>query len=260
MRAFTLIELLIVVAIIAILAAIAVPNFLEAQTRAKVSRTLADMRAISTGIEAFRIDQNLYPVGSDSPAKVPQQVVDDVTSQAGGYDYYTFSTRANTYGGRDFDYLGENTGGAIWFGLTTPISYFSSSLADPFITGGRVTYAYREARGGQSGSGWILTSVGPDTDIATNWRGGGTTEPAPSNPFASGSPVAAAFDSAAAEISPNEGRHGDISERAIQADANGYGLGELQTALALLSYDPTNGTVSDGDLWRIGPGGGSSQR
>ena len=37
-RAFTLIEVLIVVMIIAILAAIAVPNFLEAQVRAKTSR------------------------------------------------------------------------------------------------------------------------------------------------------------------------------------------------------------------------------
>lgn len=46
---FTLIELLIVVAIIAILAAIAVPNFLEAQMRAKVSRTKADMRSMVTG-------------------------------------------------------------------------------------------------------------------------------------------------------------------------------------------------------------------
>lgn len=59
--AFTLIELLIVVAIIAILAAIAVPNFLEAQTRSKVSRTKADMRTIATALEVYRIDQNRYP-------------------------------------------------------------------------------------------------------------------------------------------------------------------------------------------------------
>lgn len=60
-RAFTLIELLIVVAIIAILAAIAVPNFLEAQTRSKVSRCVADMRSIITGLESYHIDNNHYP-------------------------------------------------------------------------------------------------------------------------------------------------------------------------------------------------------
>ncbi|HOE97615.1 MAG TPA: prepilin-type N-terminal cleavage/methylation domain-containing protein [Candidatus Sumerlaeota bacterium] len=58
LKAFTLIELLIVVAIIAILAAIAVPNFLEAQSRAKVSRSRSDMRSIATALEAYRIDNN----------------------------------------------------------------------------------------------------------------------------------------------------------------------------------------------------------
>ena len=60
-RAFTLIELLIVVAIIAILAAIAVPNFLEAQTRARVSRTDNDLRTIELAMESYRIDNNGYP-------------------------------------------------------------------------------------------------------------------------------------------------------------------------------------------------------
>ncbi|MBN1516425.1 prepilin-type N-terminal cleavage/methylation domain-containing protein [Candidatus Sumerlaeota bacterium] len=60
-RGFTLIELLIVVLIIAILAAIAVPNFLEFQTRAKVSRVKADMRAAITALEAYFVDNNVYP-------------------------------------------------------------------------------------------------------------------------------------------------------------------------------------------------------
>jgi type II secretion system protein G len=60
-RAFTLVELLVVVAIIAILAAIALPNFLEAQTRARVTRSRADMRTVETALEAYRVDFNRYP-------------------------------------------------------------------------------------------------------------------------------------------------------------------------------------------------------
>lgn len=62
-NAFTLIELLIVVAIIAILAAIAVPNFLEAQVRAKVSRVKSDLRSLATALESYVVDHNHYPYG-----------------------------------------------------------------------------------------------------------------------------------------------------------------------------------------------------
>ncbi len=65
-RAFTLIELLIVVAIIAILAAIALPNFQEAQVRAKVSRVKADMRTLSTALEAYCLDMGQYPQSVDN--------------------------------------------------------------------------------------------------------------------------------------------------------------------------------------------------
>ena len=60
-RAFTLIELLIVVAIIGILAAIAIPNFMNAQVRAKVSRVQADHATIATALESYCIDFNTYP-------------------------------------------------------------------------------------------------------------------------------------------------------------------------------------------------------
>ncbi len=60
--AFTLIELLIVVAIIGILAAIAVPNFINARMRASIAKIQADGKALATALESYKIDRNNYPV------------------------------------------------------------------------------------------------------------------------------------------------------------------------------------------------------
>ena len=64
---FTLIELLIVIAIIGILAAIAIPNLLNAVQRGKQKRTMSDMRALATAIEAYAVDNNVYPAASCNP-------------------------------------------------------------------------------------------------------------------------------------------------------------------------------------------------
>jgi len=59
--AFTLIELLIVAAIIGILTAIAVSNFMNAQIRAKVARVEAELKTCATVIELYRLDRGYYP-------------------------------------------------------------------------------------------------------------------------------------------------------------------------------------------------------
>jgi prepilin-type N-terminal cleavage/methylation domain-containing protein len=53
---FTLVEIMIVVAIIALLAAIAVPNFLRARKRSQATRILEDLRDLDHALDQYAID------------------------------------------------------------------------------------------------------------------------------------------------------------------------------------------------------------
>jgi prepilin-type N-terminal cleavage/methylation domain-containing protein len=124
--AFTLIELLIVVAIIAILAAIAVPHFLAAQTRAKVSRVRADMRTVATALESYRTDWAVYPSSRGANCE---------TDPVHRYDGYGRLCRA-----------GFRT---ISLRLSTPVAYLTrASIEDPF-------------KGSASEGGWPYASENP---------------------------------------------------------------------------------------------------
>ena len=55
---FTLVEIMIVVAIIALLAAIAVPNFLRSRKRSQATQVLEDLRIIDGAIDQYAIENN----------------------------------------------------------------------------------------------------------------------------------------------------------------------------------------------------------
>jgi len=57
-KGFTLVEIMIVVAIIALLAAIAVPGFLRARKRSQATRILNDLRMIDSAVDQYAIETN----------------------------------------------------------------------------------------------------------------------------------------------------------------------------------------------------------
>jgi type IV pilus assembly protein PilA len=68
---FTLIELMIAVAIVGILAALAIPNFLRFQLRAKSSEAKANLAAIRTSEDAYFSEFGVFIAAAATPAALP---------------------------------------------------------------------------------------------------------------------------------------------------------------------------------------------
>jgi type II secretory pathway pseudopilin PulG len=209
-----LIELLIVVAIIAILAAIAVPNFLEAQIRAKVSKAVAHMRTLAVACEAFRVDHNCYIPNWSGANEYPSFVQDRMDP--------LWTPRSN-----DINIPAAS--------LTSPIPYITGFISDPFMegrayidSGGYVAdYAWMYGVDKTSTEAFIFASRGPDRESERPAPGGASPKNRTAGCFLT------LYDTLGRQRTKEIFLVGDRAN-------NWYG-----------SYDPTNGTVSRGNIPRL---------
>jgi general secretion pathway protein G len=115
-KGFTLVELMIVVAIIGLVAAIAVPGFLKARNSARNSRFTGDLRTARQAFIVYSMEQGAYPA-DETPAVTPS----GMGPYLGRFDW----TADTVLGGQwDWDYK--------VFGITAGVSVYrpSSSAAE----------------------------------------------------------------------------------------------------------------------------------
>jgi type IV pilus assembly protein PilA len=125
---FTLIELMIVVAIIGILAAIAIPNFLRFQLKAKTSEGKTNIAAIRTSEQSYYSEFGVFVSAAASPNAVPTSMKQAFVNQWGM--------------GLGFDQLGWEPEGTVFFNYSVaidPTGYTVSAEAD---IDANLTYQY----------------------------------------------------------------------------------------------------------------------
>jgi prepilin-type N-terminal cleavage/methylation domain-containing protein len=136
-KGFTLIELMIVIAIIIILAAIAIPNYLRMTDRARRSRVAGDFVSLATANEAYLVDWGYYPMGSvitgGEFGKVTttegQKYVNEITGTTGAtHNLLSATTLTGEKGG--IDYIKAATVASMYNPFIPINGYFYSCNAD----------------------------------------------------------------------------------------------------------------------------------
>ncbi|NKI35667.1 type II secretion system major pseudopilin GspG [Wenzhouxiangella sp. XN79A] len=109
---FTLIEILVVVVIIGILAAVVVPRFMDEPDRARAVKARQDIEAIVTALNLYRLDNHVYPStqqGLDALVDRPSGRPEALNWKEGGY----LERLPNDPWGRPYLYLNPGVHGDI---------------------------------------------------------------------------------------------------------------------------------------------------
>ena len=96
-KGFTLIELMIVVAIIGILAAIAIPNFLRFQLKSKSSEGKVNLAAIRTAEESYLAEFGNYEAAAPAPGTAPTTTKTVWPATAPGFDTLGWSPEGSVF-------------------------------------------------------------------------------------------------------------------------------------------------------------------
>jgi type IV pilus assembly protein PilA len=146
-KGFSLIELLIVVAIILIIAAIAIPNLLRSKMAANEASAVGSLRTINTSSVAYTITYGTYPpllsdLGpSSSPTSTAADLIDSalVTGSKSGYSFtykasasyqqYSITAGPTSVGVTGQRYFFTDQSGVIRVNLTTTASSTDNPLS-----------------------------------------------------------------------------------------------------------------------------------